>query len=346
VVGCLDVFSKFTVELAIIPDTLVHLTTASVFTTKGTAWESWYQLKTYTPIRQLFTSFRRTSLSISSLRPAAHKMSITPTCLLPVERNDEELRNGSVHIAQKLRDYVKHFLTRSKRVGTLFWVTLHLSTAQMTGGGEQTNKMKKNSRAKEVQANSAVCLTSSSGNNELRSFFPHTWTDVRNRTHVEFWIPANGYNTATAQNWPRPDMFPSFNCLHSTPSSFSSLFIPVFYSFQHSLSLSYFFLRSFTLLTLHFFHFFLPHPPNRCPPNDPHPPTHQLCLFFPCLIFKPHVFSRCSLQSVKYYFKVEKIWTHLQNTYFMRKRTTAVSANILLLNESNSCTIQKLPIWS
>jgi len=80
-------------------------------------------------------------------------MSITPTCLLPVERNDEELRNGSVHIAQKLRDYVKHFLTRSKRVGTLFWVTLHLSTAQMTGGGGTKKKNKEKLKGKKGPTN-------------------------------------------------------------------------------------------------------------------------------------------------------------------------------------------------
>jgi len=34
VVACLDVFSKFTVELAKIADMLVHLTTVSVFTAK------------------------------------------------------------------------------------------------------------------------------------------------------------------------------------------------------------------------------------------------------------------------------------------------------------------------
>jgi len=65
-----------------------------------------------------------------------------------VERNDEELRNGSVHIAQKLRDYVKHFLTRSKRVGTLFWVTLHLSTAQMTGGGGKNKQNEEEFKSK------------------------------------------------------------------------------------------------------------------------------------------------------------------------------------------------------
>jgi len=96
VVGCLDVSTKITVELAIIADTLVHLTSASVFTRKVQREKPDIKLKTYTPIRQLFTSFRRTSLSISSLRPTAHKMSISPTCLLPVERNDEELRKGIV----------------------------------------------------------------------------------------------------------------------------------------------------------------------------------------------------------------------------------------------------------
>jgi hypothetical protein len=34
VVGCPDVSAQFTVELAIIADTLVHLSTASVFTPK------------------------------------------------------------------------------------------------------------------------------------------------------------------------------------------------------------------------------------------------------------------------------------------------------------------------
>ena len=223
-------------------------------------------------------------------------MSISPTCLLPVERNDEKLRM-SVHLAQKLRDYVEHFLNRSKCVGRLFSVTLHLSTVQMT---KRTNKMK-HSRANEVQANSALCLTSSSGNNELRSFFFIIIPGQTSGTHVEFWIPTNGYDTATAHNWPHPVLSPSFNCLHSTLSSFSSLFIPVS-------SLSYFFLRSFPLLTLSFILSF----PAR-PTILIHP--HTSFVFFWCLIFKPHVCSCCTLHTVKYYFLAEKIWAHLQNTY-------------------------------
>lgn len=169
--------------------------------------------------------------------------------------------------------------------------------------------MKKNSRAKEVQANSAVCLTSSSGNNELCSPHPpYTWTDVRNRTHVEFWIPTNGCNTATAQNWPHPDVFPSLNCLHSTLSSFSSylfLFLTHFNTLLHFLTA--FFVPLLYRLCLSFIFSFSIHPTAGRPTILIHP--HTSSVFFWCLIFKPRVFSRCSLQLA------EKIWTHLQNTY-------------------------------
>jgi hypothetical protein len=64
VVGCLDVSKKFTMELAIIADMFLHLKIASVFTRKVQREKLDITLKTYTPIRQLFTSFRRTSLSL------------------------------------------------------------------------------------------------------------------------------------------------------------------------------------------------------------------------------------------------------------------------------------------
>ena len=247
-------------------------------------------------------------------------MSISPTCLLPVERNDEELRNGRVCTS----------LRSCEIMSSIFWTAAN----EWAGYSElrcicrlhrwrEINKKKKQTKWRRIQEQKRSKPTQQFASLHLVAimnsvlFFPYTWTDVRNRTHVEFWIPANGYNTATAQNWPHPDVFASFNCLHSTLIQRLYFIYSCFLLISTS-SFTFLLLSSFLHSTDSSFLSFFPSPsPNRCPPNDPHPPTHQFCLFFSfwCLIFKPHVFSRCSLQSVKYYFKAEKIWTRLQNTY-------------------------------
>lgn len=256
-------------------------------------------------VRSLISNWRRILRSVSfslpsdeqaylslSLRPNAHKMSISPTCLLPVERNDEELRNGRVCTSLPSCEIMSSiFWPAAKEWAGYSRLRCNCRLYRWPGWGgvdKQTKwrRIKEQKRPRPTQQFAALHLVAIINSFFFFVFFFfflffsfYTWTDVRKRPHVEFWIPADGYNTATAQNWPHPDVFPSFSCLHSNLSSLSSLFILVSYSFQHPLSLSYFFLRSFTLLTLHFFHFFLPHPPNRRPTNDPHPPTHQCCLF-------------------------------------------------------------------